>query len=136
MKIERYTDELMDMAYDAMEIKFYKEPEEGEPFGKLMIQELVFYNDYMLFHLSDVEDEEEPVFPCSRFWYDDILTYEFDCDENFLRLEFVDRPELKIIANPTQLDKIYRIITTMDEKFIVTDFTETNALFDEILANL
>lgn len=136
MRIENYTDELMDLAYETMTIKYYKEPEDNESFGKMMIQELVFYNDHMLLHVSDEQGEDDPVYPCSRFWYEDIETYEFDCDENVLTIMFLVRPDVKIYGNPTQLQKIYNVITTMDEKFIVTDFSETNAFFEEIVKNL
>lgn len=136
MRIKKYMDEPLDLAYDNISIKYFKEPESGEAFGKMMLQELVFYSDHMLVHISDYAEEEEPVMACTTFWYDDITTYLFDCDENVLTFSFLERGDLKIYANETQLRKIYDIITTLDEKFVDTDFDETNKFFEEILANL
>jgi hypothetical protein len=136
MRIEQYTSEIIDLAYDTMEIKFYKEPEGDNEFGKLMVQELVFYNDYMLYHLSDADGEDLPIFCCRKLWYEDIEVYDFDCDNSVLTLKFYDDPhEIQIFADLIQLEKIYQIITTIDEKFVVTDFDELNAFFQEILEN-
>lgn len=136
MRIEQYTEEQIDLAYDTMEIKYYEEPKSKDSFGRMMLQELVFYNDYMLYHLSDNANEDDVIYPCSQFWYEDISTYEFDCDNSVLTIEFINaHGNIQIFANPTQLENIYRIITTMDEKFVVTEFEELNDFFKEILEN-
>lgn len=132
MRIEKYTSELLDLAYETMEIKYYEDAKGPNDFGRMMLQELVFYNDRMLYHLSDFNEEDDPVYPCSTFLYEDITTYEFDCDNNVLTISFLHRGDAHIFGNTTQLENIYKIITTMDEKFIVTDFTETDELFREI----
>ena len=133
MRIERYTDELLDLAYDTKTIRYYREPEKDEKFGKLMVQELVFFNEYMLLHVSDEDGEEYPLYPCSKLWFNDILVYDFDCDNNVLTMSFVMRPDIKIYANPTQMQEIYKIISIMDDKFITADFNETNDVFEETL---
>lgn len=136
MRIEQYMEDQIDLAYETMVIKYYEEPTDEIETGRMMLQELVFYNDYMLYHLSDNADENDVVYPCSQFWYEDILTYEFDCDNNMLTLEFITaHSNIQIFANPTQLENIYKIITTMDEKFVVTEFDELNNFFKEILEN-
>lgn len=125
MRIEKYTDKDLSFAYDDMKIKFFKEGD-SENFGKIMLQELVFFKDCILYHLSDDQEESPPEYPCLCLWYNDIVSYDFDFDNEVLSMEFILRPTLRVYASPSELDRIYKNITTLDENFMLTDFDEVN----------